>query len=105
MTITPKGSMYLYSTYMHRPTSKDIGTSYRPKYIPYSYMDPLGQKVLEPMAFVSGPKLNTATFPEAPEPSRTEPRASCLRIPKQFWEDSQSRCCHENRSDPEFYQS
>ena len=37
----PSGSKYLYSTYIG-PTSEDIGTSLRPRYIPDSYMDLLG---------------------------------------------------------------
>ena len=39
---TPKGSNYHGSLYIHGPISKDIGTTLRSKYIPYSYMDPLG---------------------------------------------------------------
>ena len=30
--------------YIPRPKSKDIGTTLRPKYIPYSYMDPLAKR-------------------------------------------------------------
>ena len=29
--------------YIHRPNSKDIGATLRPKCLPYSYIDPLGQ--------------------------------------------------------------
>ena len=44
----PIGSKYRYSysTYIgyHRPKSKNIGSTVRPRRIPYGYMDPLGMQ-------------------------------------------------------------
>ena len=31
--------------YIHRPQNKDTTITFRPRFIPYSYMDPLGEAV------------------------------------------------------------
>ena len=38
----PRGSKYHYGTYLHGPQCSDIVAPLRPRYIPYTYMNPLG---------------------------------------------------------------
>ena len=44
MAPIPKGSMWVYGIYLGlKLQSRYMGTNLGPKYIPYTYMDPLGQ--------------------------------------------------------------